>query len=788
MSVDDRTVPTASYRLQLTPEFGFDAAQELLDTIHSLGVSHLYLSPIAQAVSSSQHGYDVIDHTTVRREFGGDSALDRLLDAVAERGMGVIIDHVPNHVSVQFAESNDPWWAMLRDGPTSEGARWFDVDWEAGDGTVIIPRLGSPLDDVLDSDEISIGVGDRGPELRYGPLRFPLASGTETMPVHEAVRAQHYTLAWWRDPARNVRRFFTIDDLVAVRVEHDEVAAAVDTIPRRLVGHPGFAGVRVDHVDGLADPGRYLAGLREILGDRLLFVEKILGPHERLPASWPVDGTTGYEHITTLEHALLDPAAAEPLTASWRSWVDDVEFDQLERSARREVLDGGLAPDLARLVRAVVTSDDDDPAAVRSVLVEMTLALERYRTYLPDDEASRAVLHEVVAAAHDTRPAAEVDRVVEALDGAVLERWQQLTGPVMAKGAEDRAFYRYFVLASLCEVGGAPGSFSTPIDEFHRFQAARQQDSPRGMLASTTHDTKRSSGVRARSLALAARAGEWRSATSRWASQHADAIDGVDPRLVVLALQTSVTARPLTTERLADYLVKAAREADQVTSWTEPDDDVEDGLRRLADRLVSATTDRSDPLARFATSIETAGAAIDLAALAIQLTCPGFADLYQGSPRGLFSLVDPDNRTPPDWDAIGRLVGAVATADTASAMASGRVDLARTIMTGRILHLRTRRPAAFGPDAGYGAIDVAGGGADDVLAYLRSDGEGPVVVLVTTRARADAADPAEITVALPSGSWRSLLQDDAQVIAGGPTRLADLLGDIGLAVLERTDH
>ena len=257
----------ASYRIQLTPTFGFADTIGLLDHVVSLCVSHLYLSPIAEAAPGSLHGYDVIDHTRVRAEFGGEEGLVSLLDAAANKGLGVLIDHVPNHMSVAEADRNDRWWQMLRDGPSSTAATWFDVDWDFGGDRVIVPKLGDPLDRVLADGGLMIAEGDRGPELRYGPLRFPLAAGTEQLDVIEAVERQHYLLQWWRDPARNVRRFFAIDDLVAVRAERPEVAEVIDTIPVLLADHPAFAGVRVDHVDGLADPEAYLLGLRRRIGD-----------------------------------------------------------------------------------------------------------------------------------------------------------------------------------------------------------------------------------------------------------------------------------------------------------------------------------------------------------------------------------------------------------------------------------------------------------------------------------------------------------------------------------------
>jgi len=337
--------PRATYRFQLTPSFGFAAAAGQLARLAALGISHVYLSPITEAVPGSTHGYDVVDHTRVRDELGGLDGLTALLDALAGRGMGALVDHVPNHMAVGRPELNGPWWAMLREGPDSAAARWFDVDWEAAGGKVILPVLG----DRRDVDRLERRDGD----LHLGDRRWPLAPGTGSLPMDELLERQHYRLQHWADPARNVRRFFTIDDLVAVRVEHAEVAAAVDTVPRLLAGHPAFAGVRVDHVDGLADPLTYLAGLRETIGaDRWLLVEKILAPGERLPDAWPVDGTTGYEHAALLEHAMLDRAGWDLLRRRWVAETGDRRpFRDWELDARREVLDAGLRPDLQRAHR-----------------------------------------------------------------------------------------------------------------------------------------------------------------------------------------------------------------------------------------------------------------------------------------------------------------------------------------------------------------------------------------------------------------------------------------------------
>ena len=792
------TTPIASYRLQLTPDFGFGRASALLPTLRRLGVSHLYLSPVAEAVEGSGHGYDVTDHTRVRGEFGGDAGLERLLDSATEHELGVIVDHVPNHVSIARPESNPMWWRLLTEGPGSSAAAFFDVDWQAAGGKVVVPQLGSPLEELIERDEIRLTAGPDGGEITIGSQRFPLRAGTDVThytDVSEALTAQHYRLQWWREPFRNVRRFFTIDDLVAVRVEEPWVGEHVDTIPRRLVDHPAFSGVRVDHIDGLADPTAYLERLRGLLGDRLLLVEKILAPGEWLPQSWPVDGTTGYEHITAAEHALLDPASREPLMRAWSAVADETSFEELERTGRREVIDGGLRPDVDRLLRVVTHAEhvDVDESTTREAIVLLTLELERYRTYLPDPE-SGPVFDELVRSVVDRcddEMGHEVQRVARVLSGGneARRRWQQLTGPVMAKGAEDRAFYRYFPLASLCEVGGAPGMFELSVDGFHRHQAEMAERAPAGMLASTTHDTKRSEGVRARSLALAAHAATWERSFATWMTDHETTAAGIDRRFVSLALQTALTARPLSVERLHAFLVKAAREGDEITSWIEPDDTVEASLWRLSEAAVE-TTERG-ALAEFADTIESDGDDIGLRLLALHLTCPGFPDLYQGSPTTLLSLVDPDNRRPPSWATLTRLIDDAAASD-APDVDTAPVDLARTVMTRRVLDLRRRRPASFDERSAYLPLRVSGRDADRAIAYARSETEGdgrvPTVVVIVIGAGAVPIGASDPLVELPAGEWRSVLHDDDRDVASGPTPLAELISTAGVAVLESTDR
>ncbi len=781
----------ATYRIQLTPSFGFADTVGMLDHLVSLGISHLYLSPVAEAMPGSLHGYDVIDHTQVRSEFGGAAGLRDLLDAAHAHGLGVLIDHVPNHMAVADAPLNDQWWTMLRDGRHSPAAAWFDIDWDVADDKVIVPKLGEPLDDLLANGALAIVDGEHRRELQYGPLRFPLAAGTEHLDVADAVERQHYRLQWWRDPARNVRRFFTIDDLVAVRAEDPDVAATIDTIPQQLADHPAFAGVRVDHVDGLTQPEAYLHGLRRRIGEhRWLLVEKILAVGESLPPSWPVDGTTGYEHIRATDHALLDSAAEGPLTQLWVDLTgDDRSFAAIEDTARREVLDGGLRPDLERLVRligqrldagATGRSDASDRVVewVAECVVELTIGLHRYRTYLPDDAASVEALRVAEERATLARPdladgiAALVELIVA--DAAVAERWQQLTSPVMAKGAEDRAFYRYLRLAALCEVGGAPGQFALPIEAFHQHHLDVQAEMPLTLLAGTTHDTKRSEGVRGRAVALADVADEWASTVREWFVAHAELLrdGGLDAATSMLALETAVTAWPIDAERLTEYLVKSAREADERTSWTATDLAYEDSLGRLADVLAGELDDAS-PSGVLAGIVERTlhpGWARSLAALAIRLTAPGVPDLYQGTVAFTYSLVDPDNRVEPDWEERRELVARAASLDGPTAWAGDEIEAAKAVVVTRVLALRRGRVDAFGASAGYLPLDVTGDHADAVIGFARQRSVGDagvvgagVVTVVATRSVDDWADTA---ISLPPGSWRNVLDDDTPVADG----------------------
>jgi (1->4)-alpha-D-glucan 1-alpha-D-glucosylmutase len=547
----------ATYRLQLTPEFGFAAAREVVPYLAELGVSHLYLSPVLEARRGSQHGYDVTDPTRIREELGGEHAFRALCSA----GLGVVLDIVPNHMA---ASDENPFWA-----DPELHALFFDVDRRTG----------------------------------------------------------HH------------RRFFDIGELVGVRQEDEHVFEVTHAKVLELVGEGLVDGVRIDHPDGLANPRQYLERLARGGVDRI-WVEKILEPGERLRESWPVQGTTGYEFANDSTALLVDPRGEEPLTRLYEELAGDGRsFEEVAQEAKLEVAATVFEPELRRLHQEL-----DVP--------NLTLALASfhvYRTYVEPWEgvAAEEDRYEIGRAALSE----SLERVLlleEPHHEVFVTEFQQTTGPVMAKGVEDTAFYRYLRLAALNEVGGNPGRFSLDVDAFHAANLEREIRYPLHLLATQTHDTKRSGDVRARIAALAGLADEWAERVRRWPQLE-------DPTESYLAYQTLVGAWPLELERLEAYMEKALREAKRNTSWVDPNEEHERRVREFCSTLYEDAGWLAD-FEPFAARVAEEGRRIALGMTLLKLTVPGVPDIYQGDELECFSLVDPDNRRPVDWELRRRLL------------------------------------------------------------------------------------------------------------------------------------
>jgi len=748
-------IPVSTYRFQLTPDFGFDKVAELAPYLRDLGVSHVYLSPILQAVPASRHGYDVIDHSRVREEFGGIEGLRELSATMALHGIGIVVDIVPNHMTVPVPESgNAQLWSVLKDGPGSPYASWFDIDWsvEDGDGAdgggkVNMPVLGDEGETVADGDV-----------LRYHDHEFPLPD-------------TYYRLVDWRR-GPGYRRFFDVSSLIGVRVEDPEVFDATHAVILSLVQEGVIQGLRVDHPDGLAEPRGYLSRLRERSGVWTV-AEKILVGPERLPADWECDGTTGYETLNRITGLFVDPAGREPLVELFTRQTGVAgDYAEVVRASKAEVLDLFFGAEIDRL-HAVVGSD-------RRTLVELLAAMPVYRAYVvpgePVPEVSARIVEEAgrVAAGRlpEGAPVAEVvERVLTGPADAVT-RFQQTCGPVMAKGVEDTALYRWYPLSCLNEVGGEPDRFGGSVEEFHAFC---REMSPGTMTTLSTHDTKRSEDVRARLAVLSEMPQEWAAAVGEWSSKVS-----FDPALDYLAWQNLMASWPIGPDRFFDYLFKAAREAKTSISWATPDLAYERGIRDFVGRAVEEC---GTSVAEFAARIEPYARSNSLSQKLVQLMLPGVPDLYWGNEITDFSLVDPDNRRPVDFQLRRRMLSAAQAHasqehpdephPSPAATSSLSWDEAKLAITARALDLRRR----LDPEAPYVPIEAG----EHAIAF----GRGERAVTVATRLPVGLERQGGwggTTLTLPRGTWRDLLSGTEHT---GRIPLAHLLSVHPVALLER---
>ncbi|HTE73288.1 MAG TPA: malto-oligosyltrehalose synthase [Actinomycetes bacterium] len=793
-------VPTGTYRLQLRPEFTFDDATAVLPYLHDLGVSHVYLSPVLQAAPGSTHGYDVVDHSHLNDELGGAESFRRLSDAAAGLGMGVVVDVVPNHMAVPTPASlNAALWSVLRNGPASPYARWFDVDWAAQERAVLMPVLGRRIGEVVADGEITLDrTGGRSsePVLRYFDHVLPVRPGTEDLPLPELLDRQFYRLAHWRvgDEELNYRRFFDIDTLAGLRVEDEQVFAQTHAVLLALVSEGRIHGLRIDHPDGLADPRGYIRRLARATDHAWVVVEKILEGDEPLPTDWPCAGTTGYDALQRIGGALVDPAGAAPLTELYtRLTGEPGDFAGVVGEAKRFVVEHGLQAEVARLVEvaAAICHDhlalrDHTRRGIREALVELLTAMPVYRAYVvpgePAPVASREVLEAAAAAAagHLAEDRlGTLDLVVGLASGDLgrgphrdefVVRFQQTCGPVMAKGVEDTAFYRWLRLTALNEVGGDPAHFGVEPDELHRWCARQQADWPAAMTTLSTHDTKRSEDVRARLAVLSELPGEWATAVTRWRESTAPVRPGrLDANTEYLIWQTVVGAWPIDAARLAGYLEKATREAKRHTTWTEPDEDYDGAVREFAERVVGDEAVRAQVTA-FVDRLASPFRANVLGQKLLALTVPGVPDVYQGCELVDLALVDPDNRRPVDWAArLARL----------AALDEGEppqdLDDEKLLVVSRALRLRRAKPAWFGASATYDPVDT---GTPHAIAFSRAGS----VVTVVSRLTTGQEGWGRATIRLRDGRWRDELTGrsyDATVA------VADLLGDLPVALLVR---
>ncbi|QHA09959.1 malto-oligosyltrehalose synthase [Streptomyces broussonetiae] len=770
-------MPTATYRLQLQPAFPFAAAAAAVPYLASLGVSHLHLSPVLEAVPGSAHGYDVVDHACVRAELGGEEGLRALARTAREHGLGLVADIVPNHMAMA-PRHNHALWDVLREGPSSPYARWFDIDWEAQGGRMLLPVLGGPVG--AERDRLVVD----GDVLRYHEHAFPLRAGTEGLPLAEVLDAQWYRLAWWRlaRTELNYRRFFSISELIGVRVEDPEVFDATHAKILQLLAEGVLDGLRVDHPDGLADPDGYLARLHEASGGRWTVVEKILADGERLPPSWPVAGTTGYDALRQVDGLFTDRVGAGELLAAYRRFAAPQtdrggDWAATVRRAAYKVLAHELAAETDRLARVAarlcasspdLALRDRAPWALRTALVELLVRMRVYRPYASGDAAAVVTEEAAEQARHaflvpEEAGAVDVVRrlLVEAdgaADGELRTRFAQTASALRAKSVEDTAFYRYVPLLSTTEVGGDPGRPGVSPEDFHAYCARVQRDWPLTGTVVSTHDTKRSADVRA-ALAVLTECPE------RWARLLAEVTlpeEGVpDGQLAWAAWQTVFGLGPADEERVQGALLKHVREAGLYTSWTEQEPPYEEAVAAFV--AVGPCGPPGGRVTAFRKELEPHVRANVLGTALVHLTMPGVPDVYQGTEGEYRTLVDPDNRRPVPFPPE----------------APGEKDT----LTAAALRLRARRPAAFGTTATYTPLPADGPASAHCVAFVRS---GEVVTAVTRLSLrlAEAGGWRETRLVLPPGRWADVLTPGREFT--GSVRVAEVFERLPVALLERT--
>lgn len=836
------TPPRATYRLQLHRDFPFEAAEDIMEYLRQLGIDTLYLSPVLKARPGSTHGYDVTDPTAINPELGTRAALQHLLDSLASSQMGVIFDVVPNHMA---ADRDNPWWwDVLSRGIASPFAPFFDIDWDSpyAHGKVLLPLLGRPFADELESGTLQIALIRTGFVLTYYDKAFPLALPswrpiltrtilllrnradqrrsrhelftlwrrltyqdntnqpypsdvlhrlmTQNPAVKSAVgqaltywnnrpgqpttwnalekilSVQHWRLTHYRMASRegNYRRFFDINELPTLRIEQPSVFTAVHSTLLSLSQHPAVYGFRIDHIDGLYDPERYLSALSSVTtqapSQGYLLVEKILNPHEDLPDNWPVAGTTGYDFLNIAMTTLLDPDGLTSLTTIYSSWHNPDHTQNLIQIAKEYVLAELFASDLDRLCRLLLPIAARDRQArdltqleIHDAVAALTVALPVYRTYLGSNGLSPRdgrVLHNALHSAkahHPTLPPmawAFLEGVVFGFDNPSLSpeerharqdwvmRWQQLTGPVHAKGFEDTTLYRYHRLTSLNEVGGDLFTQGLPPASFHQAMALRLTKTPQGLNTTSTHDTKRSEDVRARLGILSEIPVIWKTAVDDWHArirpffERQGELTVPDPSTEYLLFQSIVGAFPLDPsamphfpQRIKTYIQKAVREAKVHSSWTDPNLSYEAALYRLVDVIFHHQNilDAMQPLIRL---VAYYGALSSLSQVLLKTFAPGVPDFYQGSELWDFSLTDPDNRRPVDFSRHQHLLAQMmasspSPSDLLSHWDDGRIKL---YITHHALQVRLRNMALFQHGA-YHGLEVQGPQADHVLAFAR---------------------------------------------------------------------
>ncbi|WP_116083138.1 malto-oligosyltrehalose synthase [Tropicimonas sp. IMCC34011] len=706
---------SATYRVQLREGVDFDRVRDLIPYFTDLGISDIYLSPIFAAGSGSTHGYDVIDPSQIEPDLGGREGFSRLAAAAKEAGLGVIIDIVPNHTAFSL---ENPWLRdVLRHGQDSRYAPHFDINW---DYKLVLPFLPAPFEKMLREGQLSVDRREDGPVFCAGGLDVPMAPGTEPEgddadALREAHGKQPWRLTHWEFERDGVthRRFFQITGLVGMRVEDSQVFEDTHALVLDLVKAGEVTGLRIDHIDGLADPAAYLDRLRERIGpDVPVWVEKILVGEEPLP-DWPIEGTTGYEAGRAIARVLTEAEGIAKLDEAWRDRSGrEEEFGEVLDASKREVLTEELAAELRQLIDlarpAVFATGEAEPGdeALRQAIRELLVRFPRYRTYYAgnegrdgDDEIMDAVAEASAAVIRSETIVRELARMIRAAATPAEERFrvrfQQVTGALLAKGQEDTAGFRFNRYLAANEVGAEPDEPEMSIEAFAGYMGGRMEAQPKGLTLTSSHDTKRSEDARMRLVAMSRDADAFISLFD--ASAFIPGHDEVDPNLRWYVVQAFLAIwephREDIPDRLVAHVEKAIREAKEITTWAFPDEEAEGKALGFTRTLAERWSGQVPPPAM---RLMQSGERLSLAQVALKAAMPGIPDIYQGCEGASFALTDPDNRQPVDWGHMAALVDE-------EGFSASKARLTRVL-----LRLRRERPGLFAGGASDAVQTEAG--------------------------------------------------------------------------------
>jgi (1->4)-alpha-D-glucan 1-alpha-D-glucosylmutase len=731
-------IPVATYRLQFNREFRFTDALKIVDYLHRLGITDVYASPILKAKAGSGHGYDVTDPSQINPEIGTPEEFDQLCRAIHDRGMALLVDIVPNHMA---ASLENPWWFdVLERGEESPYASFFDVNWASR--KVMLPILATTYGEALENHELQIRLENGRPVLLYREQKLPLAAGAENLSfesVDPVLSRQHYRLAYWRKAADaiNYRRFFDINDLVGLRAERDDVFQETHRLILQFIEEGKVDGLRIDHVDGLREPKEYL----DRLPDVYVTVEKILAGNEQLPCDWRTQGTTGYDFTNYASAVFIDREGYRKLeriyagaTGSRATYAQ--VFHERKRQVMRELFAGemhALVVRLSELAEADRHARDLQTDELHEALAAVTANLQVYRTYIRNEQISdtdRAHI-EVAIEGAGKGPQFNFLRRVLLLEPAwylqehksdyldFVTRWQQFTGPVMAKGLEDTTFYAHAPLVSVNEVGGDSNGPETyfGVEAFHRRNLLRHRQWPHTMNATSTHDTKRSEDVRARINVLSEFPDQWRRSLRRWMRMNPSK-RGPDAAEQIFIYQSMLGAWPIKVERLKQYVTKALREAKTHTTWIHINEAYEASVMVFIDSLYGNEKFLSD-FTQLQSSLAYFGSLSSLSQLVLKITSPGVPDFYRGTELWELTVADPDNRRPVDFSLRARMLEELPDESGVSTLLNDWTDgRLKMYVTCRLLDFRRQHSELFSQGE-YIPLRVKGARANHIIAFAR---------------------------------------------------------------------